>query len=160
MAGNAHHYRLRTVWTGAGAHGTRDYGEYGRDFRAEVGGKPALLGSADPAFRGDAMRHNPEDWMLAAVASCHMLSYLALCARRRLQVLAYEDESEATLVLTPDGGGAFDGFTLRPVVTIAQDADAALASRLHEQAHALCFIARSCAVPIDVQPVIRHVGAD
>lgn len=156
MAGNAHHYRLRTVWTGAGAQGTRDYEAYGRGFRAEVDGKPPLLGSADPSFRGDAARHNPEDWMLAAVASCHMLSYLALCARRRLQVLAYEDDSEATLVLTSDGGGAFDGFTLRPVVTIAHDGDAALALRLHEQAHAICFIARSCSVPIDVQPVVHH----
>ena len=156
MAGDSHHYRLRTVWTGAGAQGTRDYDAYGRDFRAEVDGKPPLLGSADPAFRGDAACHNPEDWMLAAVASCHMLSYLALCARRRLQVLAYEDDSEANLVLTPDGGGAFDRFVLRPVVTIAPDADATLALRLHEQAHGICFIARSCSVPIDVAAVIRH----
>lgn len=156
MASDAHQYRLRTVWTGADAQGTRDYDAYGRHFRAEVDGKPPLPGSADPAFRGDPARHNPEDWMLAAVASCHMLSYLALCARRRLQVLAYEDDSEATLVLTPDGGGAFDRFVLRPVVTIAAGADAALAARLHERAHALCFIARSCAVPIEVVPAIRH----
>jgi organic hydroperoxide reductase OsmC/OhrA len=155
MASNAHRYRLRTVWTGAGDHGTRDYEAYARDFRAEVAGKPPLQGSADPVFRDDASRHNPEDWMLMAVASCHMLFYLALCAKRRLQVLAYEDDSEATLVLTPEGG-AFTGFTLRPVVTLAQDADAALALRLHEQAHERCFVARSCAVPIDVQPVIHH----
>lgn len=158
MASEPHHYRMRTVWTGAGAHGTRDYAVYGRDFQAEVAGKPPLQGSADPAFRGDPARHNPEDWMLAAVASCHMLSYLALCARHRLQVLAYEDDSAATLVPTPDGGGAFEAFELHPRVTIAADADAALATQLHQRAHALCFIARSLAVPVHVHPQVRLAG--
>ena len=59
--------------------------------------------TADPAFRGDASKHNPEDLLLAAISSCHMLSYLALCAKYGINVLSYEDR--ATGIMREDGKG-------------------------------------------------------
>ncbi len=82
--------------------------------------KPDLTGSADPIFRGDAGVHNPEDLFIAALSSCHLLSYLALCARSKINVVAYEDNAIGTMVLRPDGGGKFESVTLRPKVTIAR----------------------------------------
>ena len=49
--------------------------------------KPPLLGSSDPAFRGDFSRYNPEELLVAALSSCHMLSYLHLCAVNGVRVV-------------------------------------------------------------------------
>lgn len=150
-----HRYATRIIWTGDRGSGTSSYTSYGRDYRVLVDGKPELLGSADVAFRGEPDRHNPEDLFLAAVAACHMLSYLSLCARQGVRVLSYEDEASGTLVLHPEGGGRFDAIVLNPVVVIAEGSDEALALRLHDEAHRRCFIANSCSVPIRHRPTVR-----
>lgn len=155
MADGAHAYTARVVWDGNTGKGTARYDGYGREYRVLVDGKPALAGSADPAFRGDAGRHNPEDLFLASLSACHMLFYLSLCARGGVRVLAYEDQPRGTLRMEPGGGGRFAEITLHPAVTVAADADTGLALRLHERAHALCFIANSCGVPIHLQPSVR-----
>jgi organic hydroperoxide reductase OsmC/OhrA len=141
-----HHYRATTVWTGA-AHGLRDYDSYSREWRAEIEGKPALRGSADAAFKGDAAFHNPEDLLVVALSTCHMLSYLALCARVGIAVLEYVDEAEGTMAIK-DRRMRFTEVILHPGVTIAADADLARAEALHEQAHAECFVANSVNFPV------------
>ena len=148
MAHGEHAYTARVVWEGNTGQGTAGYTAYGRDYRVEVAGKPHLAGSADPAFRGDAHRHNPEDLFLAAISACHMLFYLSLCARGGVRVLAYADQARGTMRVDADGGGRFEKITLHPEVTIADEAHTELAMRLHDTAHELCFIARSCSVAI------------
>lgn len=150
-----HEYAGRLTWTGNLGEGTASYDGYGRGYRFAIAGKPDLAGTADPAFRGDAAVHNPEDFFLAALSSCHMLAYLALCARGGVRVTAYEDDARGTLALHPGGGGRFEEVVLRPTVTVADAATAERAARLHETAHARCFIASSCSVPIRVEPTIR-----
>lgn len=152
-------YRVRVSWEPGPAPDTSHYERYSRAFRAEVAGKPALAGSADPAFRGDARRHNPEELLVAALASCHMLSYLALCARRGVRVLSYEDDAEGRLVLAAGGGGRFEEVVLHPRVVVDEGADAALAVRLHERAHAACFIASSCSFPVACRPEVAQGAA-
>jgi organic hydroperoxide reductase OsmC/OhrA len=147
-----HTYRLRLDWEGDPDVGTSSYQVYDRAFRISVDGKPVLPGSADPAFRGNPARHNPEDLLLAALSSCHMLSYLALCARRGVTVLEYSDEAEAVLTLTAAGGGNFASATLHPRVRVAAPEQADLARELHATAHEDCFIAASCRFPV------RHEG--
>jgi organic hydroperoxide reductase OsmC/OhrA len=124
----------------------------------EVAGKAALLGSADPAFRGEADKHNPEDLFLTALASCHMLTYLALCARSGICVLDYSDEAQGALRLEPGGGGAFERVLLQPRVTVSERSDVARAAALHDEAHGLCFIARSCSVPVTHQARVLRQG--
>lgn len=155
MHAKQHQYSVRTIWDGARGAGTKTYDSYGRDYRLEVAGKPALHASADPVFRGDATKLNPEDLLLSAVSSCHMLFYLALCARQGVCILAYDDATEGTLELHADGGGAFSSITLRPTVTVSGDSDLELAHVLHDRAGELCFIARSCAIPIRHEATIR-----
>ena len=150
----SHDYRSRLVWEGNRGDGTSSYAAYGRQYRLGIAGKPDLRGSANPAFRGDAEMHDPEDLFLAAIAACHMLSYLALCARGGIRVVGYEDEPHGTLVLDGAGGGRFEQVTLRPVVTIASG-DAERAAQLHHTAHEQCFIANSCSVPIRHEATIR-----
>jgi organic hydroperoxide reductase OsmC/OhrA len=155
MGDGEHAYTARVVWEGNTGEGTARYTGYGREYRVVVDGKADLAGSADPAFRGDAARHNPEDLFLASLSACHMLFYLSLCARGGVRVLAYEDEARGTLRMEAGGGGRFAEITLHPAVTVAGESDADLALRLHDRAHELCFIANSVGVPIRHQPSVR-----
>ena len=156
---NAHDYKAHLVWDGNLGTGTTNYTGYGRKYRLQIDGKPELVGSADPMFRGDANVYNPEDLFVAAISGCHLLSYLALCARTGINVIAYEDNASGTLLLTPNGGGIFESVTLKPVVTLAPGSDEKKAMELHEQAHDLCFIAASVKIPVLHEPTVRVEGA-
>jgi organic hydroperoxide reductase OsmC/OhrA len=151
MAGrHEHSYRLTTRWAGAGEAGITD-DAFPREFRIAVAGKTEIVGSADPAFRGDTSKHNPEELLLAALSGCQLLSYLALAARAKLRVLAYEDEATGRIDMK-DGRVRFVEAVLHPTVTIAGDADAAKAEALHAQAAAICFIANSVNFPVRHEP--------
>jgi organic hydroperoxide reductase OsmC/OhrA len=147
-----HHYSARLLWTGAAAGPTRSYQDYARAWRAEIAGKPPLEGSADPVFRGDAAKYNPEDLLVVALATCHMLSYLALCARAGIEVAAYEDQASGIMAIK-DGRMRFVEVTLAPKVVIATG-DLERAQALHAQAHADCFIANSVNFPVQNRPVV------
>ena len=73
---HAHGYRVNVEWTGNHGTGTDGYRNYGREHVIRIEGKPDISGSSDPMFRGDAARHNPEDMLVAALSTCHMLAYL------------------------------------------------------------------------------------
>lgn len=154
-----HTYTAHLIWDGNRGEGTASYSSYGREYRILIAGKPDLLGTADPAFRGVPDRHNPEDLFLAALSSCHMLSYLALCARQGIQVVAYEDEASGSLELRSDGGGRFTEVTLRPRVTIADANHEGVARELHAVAHDRCFIANSVSIPVHHDGAV-HVDAN
>lgn len=155
MARPRHDYVVKIVWDGSGEGGTSSYASYSRDYRVLVAGKPELASSADAAFRGDGGKHNPEELFVAAIAGCHMLTYLALCAREGLHVLAYEDHATGALSLAPDGGGRFEQLVLSPRVTIAPGSGLRRAEELHARAHELCFIASSSSVPIQIRATVE-----
>jgi len=155
MKNGEHHYQARLVWDGNRGEGTKTYASYGREYRVVVDSKPELQGSADPVFRGDAMRWNPEDLFLASISSCHLLTYLALCARNGVQVLEYEDRAEGLMKEDGKGGGRFEEVVLRPRVVVAGADQVDRALELHTRAHELCFIANSCSVPIHHQAEVR-----
>jgi organic hydroperoxide reductase OsmC/OhrA len=160
-AHKTHDYTARLVWDGNLGEGTSSYTRYGRQHHVEIAGKPDLAGSSDPAFRGDPARHNPEDLFLTAIAACHMLFFLSLCARHKLRVVAYEDDVRGTMSVDGRGGGKFEEVVLHPRATFAAGttaADVERAAELHETAHELCFIANSCSVPIHHQPSFRIEG--
>lgn len=149
-----HHYAASLIWTGAEAGPTTSYQSYSRMWRMEFSGKPALEGSADPTFRGDPALHNPEELLLAALATCHMLSYLALCSLKGIAVTTYTDRAEGTMARGADGRTRFTSVRLHPEVTIADGAKLDLARALHEGAHAECFIANSVNFPVENEPTV------
>jgi organic hydroperoxide reductase OsmC/OhrA len=87
----SHRYQVQVLWTGNTGQGTDNYKSYERSHKITVEGKPAILGSSDPAFRGDKSKHNPEELLLASLSSCHMLWYLHLCAEASIVVTDYFD---------------------------------------------------------------------
>ena len=152
-----HRYRLQLSWRGNLGRGTSDYRAYSRAHEIRAQGKPVLLGSADPSFRGDADRYNPEELLLAALAACHMLWFLHLCADAGIVVLEYEDQPSGTMVVEAAGGGRFREALLQPAVTLAAPVEAARLAQLHERAHALCFIANSVNFPVRCEPSVAKV---
>ncbi|WP_114560236.1 OsmC family protein [Desertihabitans aurantiacus] len=146
-----HRYAVGVRWTGDRGTGTDGYRSYGRDHVISTGGRPDLLGSADPTFRGDTDRWNPEQLLLAALAQCHMLSFLHVCVREGVVVTGYTDAAEATMRVHPDGSGEFVEAVLRPRVTVAPGSPTDL-DELHHTANGLCFIARSVSFPVRHEP--------
>jgi organic hydroperoxide reductase OsmC/OhrA len=148
-----HHYTINTIWTGNTGTGTKTYRGYERSHTITAPGKPSIAGSSDPAFRGDATRYNPEELLVAALSTCHMLSYLHVCAVAGIVVVDYKDQATGAMVETSDGGGHFTEVVLHPVVTITDPARTDEANELHHKAGKLCFIAASCNFPVNHQPV-------
>ena len=149
-----HRYTANVSWTGNLGQGTRTYKGYARHFDITCPGKPTILGSADSAYLGDSDRHNPEDLLVAALAACHMLWYLHLCAVEKVEVAAYRDAADGAMRANPDGSGEFEKVTLRPHVTITGGSCAETAMSLHQRASTMCFIARSVNFPVEHIPEI------
>ncbi len=121
---------------------------YTKNHTISFEGKEALTISAAKAFKGDPSLHNPEDLLLSSLMSCHMMSYLYICAQHQIEVIDYQDQAIATLETNENGSGRFIEVRLNPQVTISNGEQIALANTLHHQAHQLCFIANSCNFPI------------
>jgi len=137
-----HEFLCRLRWTGAASGPTTSYRTYSRALAVDIPGKPTLAASSAPAFLGDAAVHNPEDMLMAALSTCHCLSYLALASRHGVVVVDYADE--ATGIMEWDQTTyRFTKATLHPVVTVAKGTDVRKAHELHVRAHEECFIARS-----------------
>ncbi len=147
-----HHYKLSTQWSGNQGTGTSHYTAYERSHSVLVEHKPELLCSADTPFRGDATKHNPEDFLLASLSSCHMLWYLHLCADAGIIVVDYVDHATGILQQTDNGSGHFSEVTLNPIVTVAESSMIDQANALHDKAHAFCFIANSVNFPVHHNP--------
>ena len=148
-----HHYRARCAWRGSTGAGYERYSREHAVSAPPVDG--ALTMSSDPAFRGDASRMNPEQLLVMAAASCQLLSFLAVAARARLDVVAYEDEAEAEM---PEGDRPvrIASIRLRPRIVLAGSAgNEARVRQLVEIAHRECYIANSLKTEVTVEPVIE-----
>ncbi|HEV7907258.1 MAG TPA: OsmC family protein [Pseudonocardiaceae bacterium] len=141
------------VWTGNTGNGTSNYRDFERSHEVSVAGKPTILGSADPAFRGDRTRYNPEELLVASLSECHMLWYLHLASVNGVVVIDYRDHALGTMTEHPDGSGRFTDVVLNPRVTVADPATEDTAQALHEKAHAMCFIAASVNFPVRHEPL-------
>jgi len=155
-----HGYEVSVRWTGNRGSGTRGHRDYGRSHEVEAPGRPAIAGSADPAFRGEADRWNPEQMLVAALSQCHMLSYLYLAAVAGVVVTGYTDTAAGTMTVDPSGVGRFVDVVLRPVVAVAEPSMRDRAQALHQEAHAHCFIAQSVNFPVRHEPVARAASAE
>ena len=128
------------------------YDTYNRAHRWAFDAGLEVAASAAPEYGGDEDRVDPEEAFVASLASCHMLTFLALAARKRFVVDRYEDEAVGVLEKNEAGKLAITRVTLRPRVEFGGEPPSAEAlERLHHQAHEHCFIANSVRTRIDVE---------
>ncbi|MUL82164.1 MULTISPECIES: OsmC family protein [unclassified Mycolicibacterium] len=161
--GRTHRYEVEVTWTGNTGSGTSGYRDYARDHDVtgvDTPGKPVILGSADPAFRGSPQRWNPEELLVVSLSQCHMLWYLGLCAREGITVTAYSDRPEGTMSENVEGSGNFTDVTLRPQVIITDLERVEDATELHHEAHRMCFIANSVNFPVNATPTVTAPNGD
>jgi len=152
---DVHRYTMTCSWEGTTAGG---YDAYDRAHRVAAPSTDAALPmSSDPAFRGDPSLLNPEQLLVAAAASCQLLSFLAVVARARVDVVAYADESVGEM---PDGEHPMQltRITLRPRVTVRGDVTDDRLAHLTEVAHRHCFIANSLKTEVVVEPTFVRMS--
>jgi organic hydroperoxide reductase OsmC/OhrA len=146
-----HHASVR--WKRTSADFTYDH--YNRTHEVRFNnGAIVYPGSAAPEFKGDADRVDPEEAFVASLSACHMLTFLAICARKRLTVDTYEDDAVGIMEKGSNGKLWVSHVTLRPRVSFAAGTtpDAAALADIHHRSHAECFIANSVKTDVAVVP--------
>jgi len=129
------------------------YDGYPRAHTTRYGGGVAVQVSAAQEYRGDASLPNPEELLVSAAASCHMLTFLAIAARKKWVVLAYEDAAVGYLEPNDERRLAITRIELRPTITFQGDAPPPEEmEKLHELSHRNCFIAQSLRATVTVLP--------
>src|SRR5918994_3937434 len=138
--GHVYRYRATCHWAGDTAVGYESFD------RAHTSSAPPvsteLMLSADPAFLGHPQKLNPEQLLLMSACSCQLLSFLAIAARARVQVLEYDDHAEAVMP-EEDKPMRLTRITLRPTIVVGLGVKEERVLRLTEMAHEQCYIANS-----------------
>ena len=99
-----HNYKLTAVWTGNKGDGTKNVRTYDRSHRVSIQGKPELFLTTDNPAVGDKSKLNPEDLLVTAISSCHMLSYLYVCAMEGVVITSYTDNATGIMIEQASGG--------------------------------------------------------
>ena len=146
---DVHHYAVECTWSGSTGQGYDAY-----DRAHAVSAPPATAGlelSSDALFRGDPSRLNPEQLVVAAAASCQLLSFLAVAARARLDVVDYVDHAEGYMP-EDDPPMRITRIVLRPRIRVRGTVDEDRLRHLCEVAHRECFIANSLSSEMVIEP--------
>ena len=150
---HTHHYKLKAVWHGNKGEGTKNVRSYDRSHTITIQGKPELHLTTDNPAVGDKTKLNPEDLLVAAISSCHMLSYLYVCAMEGIVIHDYVDDATAVMIEKESGGGRFKEVVLKPTFTVDQEHMKERSIELHHKAHEICYIANSVNFEVKCIPV-------
>lgn len=132
-----------------------NYDTYVRDHTLTYDGGCVVQASSAAKYGGNAQFVDPEEMFVSALASCQMLTFMALATKKRYVVDSYKDNASCVLEKTPEGGFAVTSATLRPEVKFSSDRQPSreqIEKMLH-QAHKNCVIANSVKTRISVEPV-------
>jgi organic hydroperoxide reductase OsmC/OhrA len=132
------------------------YDTYNREHVWKFDGGAEVRGSASPGYEGDPACVDPEEAVVAALSSCQMLTFLAIAAKKRFVVDAYDDDAVGTVEKNADGKFGLTRIALRPRIRFSGERKPT-AQELEEMSHAAhdaCFIANSLKASVSVQPQI------
>jgi organic hydroperoxide reductase OsmC/OhrA len=130
--------------------------KYSRAHRWEFDGGAVVPGSSSPHVVpkpwSDEKAVDPEEALVAAASSCHMMSFLWAAAKAGFSVASYRDEAEGTMAKNEKGRYAITKIALRPKIVFAgKQPTAEELEKLHHEAHEECFIANSLKSEIVVE---------
>lgn len=142
-----HHATIE--WERAGSEFT--YKTYTRDHTWSFEGGVRVRASAAPAYLGSPELVDPEEALVASLSSCHMLTFLALAAKKRIVVERYSDAAVGTLEPNDEGRLAVTRVVLHPKIVFGGEAPSPeTVADLHHVAHEQCFIANSVRTNVTV----------
>jgi organic hydroperoxide reductase OsmC/OhrA len=126
--------------------------DFSRDHSISFGSGQIIQASSAPEYKGSQDKINPEESLLAALSSCHMLTFLAIAHLKRLPVASYIDEASADLGQNESGKLAVTKMILNPKVTFVEgvQVDHETLTKIHEKAHTNCFIANSLRSEVEI----------
>ncbi len=150
-----HNYKITTEWTGNKGDGNKNVRTYDRSHTVSIQGKPELFLTTDNAAVGDKSKLNPEDLLVSAISSCHMLSYLYVCAMEGIVITSYTDQATGIMIENASGGGSFKVVSLNPVFYVADESMVEKAIELHHKAHEICYIANSVNFEVKCNPTCK-----
>ena len=150
-----HNYKITTEWTGNKGDGNKNVRTYDRSHTVSIQGKPELFLTTDNPAVGDKSKLNPEDLLVSAISSCHMLSYLYVCAMEGIVITSYTDQATGIMIENASGGGSFNVVTLNPVFYVADESMIEKAIELHHKAHEICYIANSVNFEVKCNPTCK-----
>jgi len=144
-------HRARIAW--ARQTESFDYKTYNREHTWTFKNGAVVHASAAPKYLGSPECVDPEEALVAALSSCHMLTFLALCARKSVVVERYDDDAIGFLEPNENKRLAITRVILRPRITFAPGhrPDASALAELHEHSHQACFIANSVLTRVTVE---------
>ncbi|MCH1929029.1 OsmC family protein [Shewanella sp. A25] len=142
-------FNLTVNWQSSPA----EEGEFCRDHQITFGSGQTIQASSAPEYKGNEHFINPEESLLAALSSCHMLTFLAIAHLKRLPVKSYVDDATAELGKNEAGKLAVTKMVLTPKVVFADGIEVSdeVLEKIHEKAHANCFIANSLATEVQIK---------
>lgn len=145
------HHEIQLTWTRQ----TPDfqYDTYDRTHSLVFAGGQKIAASSAPEYLGRAENANPEEMLAASLASCHMLTFLAVAAKSRFVVDSYLDRAVAVLEKNEDGRLAVTEIILNPKIQFSGEKvpDAEQLKALHDKAHRNCFIGNSIKARVTVK---------
>jgi len=146
-------HKVKISWQNKGE--DFSYSGYDRTHTWEFEGGKTMKASAAPEYMGKIDFVNPEEALAAALSSCHMMTFLFVCSKKKIVVETYEDDSVAILGKNSNNKMAVTELYLRPRITFRGENKPAneLIDSLHEKAHEECFIANSVLTKIIIEPV-------
>jgi organic hydroperoxide reductase OsmC/OhrA len=147
-----HTFALNLRWRNTRAFDGELVREYSHEGFATIPGHAALVTSAAADFGGDPNLWNPEEMLMAAIAQCHLLSFLYIANRDDVEIIDYIDDVEGEMEFS-GGTGAMTSVTLKPLVVTA--ADAAVIGAMHEEAKGMCVLRQSVNFPINIAGVVQ-----
>jgi organic hydroperoxide reductase OsmC/OhrA len=151
-------HKARIRWT----HLPGDFlkGTYSREHTWTFDGGMTVPASSSPSavpkpYSNEA-NVDPEEAFVAAISSCHMLTYLYVASRARFEIISYEDDAVGTMTKNERGSSWVSSVVLRPRIVYGGDKRPSPEEeeRLHHAAHEQCFIANSVKTDIVVEPRI------
>ena len=131
------------------------YKDYNRDHQWDFGEGLVVNASSAPQYLGTPEYADPERAFAAALSSCHMLFFIAICSKKRLVVENYVDHATAMLEADAEGDLIISQVTLRPKVIFAEGVDVSQEEieKIHQISHDKCFLAKSVKSELIIEPV-------
>ena len=154
---DAHVFEITLTYPASTAQATPPDANFSRDNIMKSAGKHDVAASSPAAFGGNDARYNPEELMLMSLSECHMLTYLAIAAKKQITIVGYEDRATGQLGIGEFGVAgktSMQKVTLHPRVTVGKGTNLDDAQAIHVKAHANCFMANSVNFPITTEPEI------
>ena len=153
-------HQATITWSTAVAPGDFTKGKYSREHVWTFDGGASMAASASPSVVpqpwSSAAAVDPEEAFVASIASCHMLTFLFLAAKKGFALASYRDAAIGVMAKGANGVPWVSKVTLRPELAWAGDKrpTAAELAELHHASHEQCFISNS----IKTEVVVEHAA--